>query len=78
MTLKSAINANAIYTNSFLRKNLGLSPKAHNGMNPATIGNAAFARVHQAAAQRGPKIAATPVTFELDLGAEDHVRLLYA
>ena len=78
MTLKSAINANAIYTNSFLRKNLGLSPKAHNGMNPATFGKAAFARMHKAAVKRGPKIAATPVTFELDLSAEDHVRLLYA
>lgn len=78
MTMKALVNANAIYTNSFLRKNLRLSPKAVNDLNPATLGKAAFARVHKAVTRRGPRTAPTPVSFELDMKSETCVRLLYA
>ena len=78
MTMKALVNANAIYTNAFLRKKMQLSPKAVNSMDPATIGKAAFARVHKACTRRGPRTAPTPVSFELDMRSETCVRLLYA
>ena len=78
MTMKSWVNANAIYTNAFLRKNLRLTPKAVNGLGPATLGKAAFARVHKACTRRGPRTAPTPVSFELDMNSEACTRLLYA
>lgn len=78
MTTASLINANAIYTNAFLRQNLRLSPKAKNGVGPATLGKAAFARVHKRMQPQAPKTAPTPVTFELDTSVENCVKLLWA
>lgn len=78
MTMQSLVNANAIYTNAYLRKNMRLLPKALNGMDPGTLGKAAFARAHKAITRRGPRTAPTPVSFELDTSKEDCVRSLYA
>lgn len=77
MTMKSLINANAIYTNGLMRKSMNLSPSAHNGMGPATLGKAAFARLHKGFSRRGPKLAPTPVTFELDTSVENCVKPLW-
>ena len=78
MTMASLINANAIYTNAFLRENMRLSPKAVNGIGPASLSKAAFARLHKGMTARGPKTAPTPVTFELDTTVENCVKLLWA
>lgn len=78
MTLKSLINANAIYTNGLMRKSMNLSSSAQNGIGPASLSKAAFARVHKSLTRRGPKTAPTPVTFEVDTSVENCVKLLWA
>ncbi|NQY98061.1 MAG: hypothetical protein HRT82_12975 [Henriciella sp.] len=78
MTTASLVNANAIYTNAFLRQNLNLSPKAQNGIGPAALGKAAFASLHKAMQPRDRGIAHTPITFELDPSIETCVKPLWA
>ena len=78
MTLKSAINANAIYTNSFLREKMNLNPRHSAGFNARELGKAAFARVHKRLSKQGPRKSPTPITFELDTSVETCVRSLSA
>lgn len=77
MTFASAINADAVYTNAFLRNKMRLSPKAVNGIGPATLGKAAFARLHKGLNQRDQRPAHTPVTFELDPSVDNCVKPLW-
>lgn len=78
MTTQSLVNANAIYTNAFLRENMGLAPRAQNGLGPMSLGKAAFAAMHKICSRREPRTSPTPVSFELDQRSERRVRLLYA
>nr|WP_070959961.1 hypothetical protein [Hyphomonas sp. Mor2] len=78
MTKASAIHANAIYTNAFLRESMNLSPKATGGIGPASLGKAAFACMHKAMQPRREDSPTTPITFELDLSVENSVKPLWA
>ena len=77
MTMTSLVNANAIYTNAFLRQNLNLSPSAQNGIGPASLGKAAFASVHKALQSQSHDAADPPITFELDASVENCVKPLW-
>jgi len=77
MTTASAINVNAIYTNSFLREKFRLSPKATNGIGPAALSKAAFAQLHKAVSPHPDTSANMPVTFELDSSAKNCVKPLW-
>lgn len=76
-TLSSFVASNAIYTNKLIRKSTPLSPKVGQHVGPVAVAKAAFARVHKAATQKGPRTSPTPVTFELDTSMESCVRELY-
>lgn len=78
MTMKSLVNANAAYTNAFLRRNMNLSPSVSSTPGPSAYGKAAFAQVHKKLSQRGPRVSPTPITFELDLSKENCVKPLWA
>jgi len=78
MTMASLVNANAIYTNAFLRQNLNLSPKAQNGVGPASLGKAAFAGLHKVMQPRDRNAVLTPITFELDTSVENCVKPLWS
>ena len=78
MTLRSEINIDATYTNALLRQSLRLSPASSDGIGPASIGKAAFARLHKRMNRGGPRPGSTPVTFELDASVENCVKPLWA
>lgn len=78
MTMASMVNANVVYTNALLRESMNLSPKAVNGIGPASLGKAAFAMMHKAMQPRDSAHASTPITFELDTSVENCVKPLWA
>lgn len=78
MTTSSLVNANAAYTNAFLRENMNLAPTMHNQVGPASYSKAAFAQIHKRLSQRGPRSSPTPITFELDISKENCVKSLWA
>lgn len=78
MTMNSLVNANAAYTNAFLRENMNLSPKMPNQVGPASYGKAAFAQIHKKLSQHGPRRSPTPITFELDMSKQSCVKQLWA
>ena len=77
-TMKSLVNANAAYTNAFLRENMNLSPRIPHSVSPLAVGKAAFAQVHKKLKPPGPRVSPTPITFELDMSKENCVRPLWA
>ena len=77
MTMKSLVNANAAYTNAFLRERMNLSPKLPNQVGAATYSKAAFAQIHKKLSSRGPRRSPTPITFELDTSKENCVKPLW-
>lgn len=78
MTVKSLVNANAAYTNAFLRQNMNMSPVLTNELNAGAFGKAAFAQVHKKLRRPSERRSPTPVTFELDVSRENCVRSLLA
>lgn len=77
-TMKSLVNANAAYTNAFLRRNMHLAPKIPQNVNALAFGKAAFAQMHKKFNDAGPRVSPTPITFELDMSKESCVRPLWA
>ena len=77
MTINSLANANAAYTNAFLRDRMNLSPKLPNQVGAVTYSKAAFAQIHKKLNSRGPRRSPTPITFELDTSRENCVKPLW-
>jgi len=77
-TVKSLINANAAYTNAFLRQTMKMSPVLTRELNASTFGKAAFAQVHKKVRRPVDRKSPTPVTFELDVTRENCIRSLVA
>lgn len=77
MTMNSLVNANAAYTNAFLRDRMNLSPKLPNQVGAVTYSKAAFAQIHKKLSPRGPRRSPTPITFELDTSKENCVKPLW-
>ncbi|MEL7108466.1 MAG: hypothetical protein AAGJ68_05870 [Pseudomonadota bacterium] len=78
MTMKSLVNANAAYTNAFLRENFNMSPVLADEPGALDFAKAAFAQVHKRLRRSGPRKSPTPITFELDVSRENCVKPLWA
>lgn len=76
MTLPALMKANAIYTNGILRSKLGLKPQTGRRVTPSIIGKAVAAQAIKKVTRRPQIASSTPVTFELDLSAENYARVL--
>ncbi|MEL7043032.1 MAG: hypothetical protein AAGL90_16050 [Pseudomonadota bacterium] len=76
-TRKSAIRADAIYTNAFLRQNMNFTPDLPGRIGPRTVAKAVFGKAYKRLHPDGPNVATTPVTFELDVSKEKCVKPLW-
>lgn len=74
MTLPALMKANAIYTNGILRNRLGFNPRTAHRVTPMTVGKAVAAQAIKKVTRRPQTASSTPVTFELDLSAENFAR----
>lgn len=78
MTVNSLVNANAVYTNAFLRKHWNMAPFVGDTPNAIDFAKAAFAQAHKKLRRAGPRKSPTPITFELDVSKENCVKPLWA
>jgi hypothetical protein len=78
MTVNSLVNANAAYTNAFLREHFNMSPVLSDAPRAMDFAKAAFAQVHKRLRRSGPRKSPTPITFELDTSRENCVKPLWA
>jgi len=76
MTIGSLIEANSVYTDSFIRDQFRLSPTRSKTHSAIKVGKAALARAIKTVARKTHQMSPTAPTFEIDLSEESCIRQL--